>query len=178
MRYFSISVLLLLALSILLGGCVKEPDYLGEPEGLPKSSAQENYMEVTIYYPDRDALAVETHEIPKEPNVVKAALNTLFDGRPNNSNVIPVLPTDVKVLDVKIKNDLAIINFNRNILFFEEDKATQELLLAAITSTARQTEKIKRVKFQVEGKEKGTIAGKDIKTFWGDVSLKGQPWKL
>ncbi len=31
--------------------------------------------------------------------------------------------------------------------------------------------------FTVEGKDRGTIDGKDIQDFWGAISLQGQPWK-
>jgi hypothetical protein len=37
---------------------------------------------------------------------------------------------------------------------------------------------VKFVRFTVEGKEEGSIGGKDVEKFWGTVSLKGQPWKV
>lgn len=180
MRYIIIALSLLLSTSILAVSCAKQPGYLSAPPGLPKSDDAKNYMQVTIYYPDKDALAKETHDIPKKPNRIKAALEVLFENKPNNSNINSIIPDGIKVLGVKMKKGLAIINFNRNILLFNDGKKGQYLLLSAIVATASDAGQgqIKLVKFQVEGKEKGQIGGKDIQNFWGDVTLKQQPWKI
>ncbi len=180
MRYIILALSLLLAALIIAAGCAKQPDYLGAPPGLPKSDDASAYMKVTIYYPDKDALAKETHDIPKKPDRIKAALEVLFENKPNNSNINSVVPDGVKILGVKVEKDLAIINFNRNILLFNDDKKGQNLLLSAIVSTASGAGqgRIRLVKFQVEGKEKGRIDGKDVQNFWGDVTLKQQPWKI
>ncbi|MDI6716577.1 MAG: GerMN domain-containing protein [Actinomycetota bacterium] len=172
---------LLILLSAAVMGCSSEPSYLQAPKDLPKSDSQKDFMEVVVFYPDNDAIARETHEVAKQPNKIKAALNEIFTVKPYNDNISPVIPDNVKVLDVKVKNGTAIVDFNRNILSFDVLKDSQELLLAAILSTIRQANQagdIKEVKFQVEGKEKGIIDGKDIENFWGDITLKQQPWKL
>jgi len=178
MRYLVLLFSFLLILSAAATGCSRQPSYLGAPKDLPKSDAASNYMDVDIFYPDGDALSRETHEIPKAPDKIKAALDVLFQAKPNNGNIIPIMPENVKVLSTKVENGLLTINFNKNILFFDADKNAQDLLLAAIVSTARQSASIRQVKFLVEGKDKGQIDGKDIEKFWGDVSLKDQPWKL
>ncbi len=180
MRYIILALSLLLAALIIAAGCAKQPNYLGAPPGLPKSDDASAYIQVTIYYPDKDALAKETHDIPKKPDRIKAALEVLFENKPNNSNINSVVPDGVKILGVKVEKDLAIINFNRNILLFNDDKKGQDLLLSAIISTASDAGRgrIKLVKFQVEGKEKGQIDGRDVQNFWGDVTLKQQPWKI
>lgn len=178
MRYLAAVLTVVAVLSIIVTGCATEPSYLAAPADLPETDASNNYMQIVVYYPDRDALAREVHEVPREADRVKMALDILFEGKPNNSNILPVMPENVKVLGTKIDNNMVTINFDRNILNFSGNKSSQDLLLMAIISTAQQSNSLKQFKFQVEGKEKGRIDGKDIEKFWGGVTLKDQPWKI
>ncbi len=178
MRYLAATLTVAALLALVVTGCATEPSYLAAPPDLPKTDASNNYMQIVIYYPDKDALAKEVHEVPREADRVKAALDILFEGKPNNSNILPVMPENVKVLGIKIDNAMVTINFNRNILNFSGNKSSQDLLLMAIISTAQQSNSLKQFKFQVEGKEKGRIDGKDIEKLWGGVTLREQPWKI
>ncbi|MHB8842387.1 MAG: GerMN domain-containing protein [Candidatus Aquicultor sp.] len=177
MRYLAATLTVVALLSLIVTGCATEPSYLAAPPDLPKTDAPNNYMQIVVYYPDKDALAKEVHEVPKEADRVKAALDILFESKPNNGNIMAVMPENVKVLGTKIDNNMITINFNRNILNFSGNKSSQDLLLMAIISTAKQSNSLKQFKFQVEGKEKGQIDGKDVEKFWGGVTLKDQPWK-
>jgi hypothetical protein len=44
--------------------------------------------------------------------------------------------------------------------------------------TLGQFPEAKKVRFTVEGKDKGTLDGKKIEDFWGAISLQGQPWDV
>jgi len=178
MRYLTAMLTVVALLLIVVAGCGTEPSYLAAPTDLPKTDASNNYMQIVVYYPDKDALAKEVREVPRETDKVKAALDILFEGKPNNGNIMPVMPENVKVLGTRIDNNTVTINFNRNILNFSGNKSSQDLLLMAIISTAQQSNSLKQFKFQVEGKEKGRIDGKDVEKFWGGVTLKDQPWKI
>jgi hypothetical protein len=37
---------------------------------------------------------------------------------------------------------------------------------------------VEKVRFTVEGQEDGEVGGKDVRAFWGGVSLTDQPWNV
>jgi hypothetical protein len=73
---------------------------------------------------------------------------------------------------------MAIVNFERSVLDFEAPEINQQLVVAAVVKTLEQFPEINQVKFQVEGLETGKIDDKDVEDFWGDVTLRSQPWKV
>ncbi|HCG98338.1 MAG TPA: hypothetical protein DE036_00565 [Actinobacteria bacterium] len=86
---------------------------------------------------------------------------------------------ECEILAVKVNSKgMATIDFSREVLDFEATKKEKVLAYAAIIETLKQFENIKSVKFMVEGRDNGSVAGNDIHEFWGDVSLIGQPWAI
>jgi spore germination protein GerM len=159
-------------------GCTKSsPDEI-EIEKSKKFVPPKKTVKVVVYYPAEGAIFGEDHFVDKTDNLPLAALKELFQGEPLYKKIKPILPQNVKILGVTVKDGLATVNFSREILDFKVDKRSQELALGAIVQTLSEFPNIAKVKFLVEGKEKGTIAGRSIEKFWGAVTLKQQPWQM
>jgi hypothetical protein len=178
-----IVMFLLLAL-FTTAGCskIQKASQLNKPETkrveTKDTQLEKPLMKVKIYYPYKDSLFGEEHYINREENPPKAALNELLKSKPLFKSIRPVLPSKARVIDVQIKNGLVVVNFTREILDFKGNETEQKLAWAAIIKTVSQFSQVNRVKFQVEGREKGRIDGKKIENWWGKVTLKHQPWRI
>lgn len=168
-------VLVVLLLAGIIGGCRSRPSYLDAPKDTAPKGVRP--VKVFIYYPDRGALTREDHEVPRSENLPLTTLRELFRLTPNNNWVKPKLPKGVRVLGVVVKDGRATVNFDRKILEFDATPEEQTLAVMAIVSTLTGFKEIDSVVFQVEGRQKGKIGGKDVERFWGSVTLEQQPWK-
>ncbi|MHB0977739.1 MAG: GerMN domain-containing protein [Candidatus Aquicultorales bacterium] len=163
-----------IGLTAVLAGCQSstEDALLDAPKSLPKGET----AEVKVYYPVGGEMVAETHVVEKSANMPKAALDELFKLKPDNKSVTPILP-GAKVIDVKIVNGEAVVNFDKKVLDFKANKEEQTLAVAAIINTLAEFQEIKQVRFEVEGKTQGTIDGQNVEAFWGEVTLKNT-WKM
>lgn len=171
-------VIIALLLPAVLGvSCANRESYLDVPKDLPKGYEDKYYTKVVVYYPVDQAIVKEEYEVPKTDNLLKAAIDQVLNGKPDNSNIIKIGPSNVKVLDAKISGRTAIVNFDKHILDFKASAESQRVVLASLVYTATQFDKVKELKILVEGKVRGEIDGRRIENLWGDVTLKEQPWK-
>jgi len=138
---------------------------------------QDKLTPINIFYPTADMIVEETRDIEKTKFGPEEAVRQIFEARRGGNKLDPVMP-DTKVIDVKVADGMAIVNFERNVLDFEVPKVNQQLVIAAVVKTLEQFPEINQVKFQVEGLEKGKIDGRDIEKFWGDITLQSQPWNV
>lgn len=166
-------ILVVILLLVLAAGCSKTPSVTPAPKDVPEKTSK-----IMVFYPTDVDLIGEEHIIPTVKNMPKAALEELFKGQPIAKGIPVLFPRTVRVLDVKVKGNTATINFSREILDLKAPKNVQVIAVAGIVSTVTQFPNIKQAIFNVEGKEKGKIGGKDIGRFWGDVTLDKQPWKM
>ncbi|MCL4499917.1 MAG: GerMN domain-containing protein [Chloroflexi bacterium] len=169
-----VSMIFVAAVALLATGCQNDTQKaLEAPPGLPKNDT----VSVFVYWPvGGGELVKESKVVEKSSNMPKTVVQELFKRQPGSKQILPILP-NAKVLDVTVKDGLATVNFDRKILDFQGSQKNQVGALAAIVSTLTQFSEVKQVQFQIEGKTQGTIGGKDIQAFWGDVTLKDQPWK-
>lgn len=84
--------------------------------------------------------------------MIKEKLNYLII---NNDNKIPngfrgLIPSNTKILDLKLDNDTLTINFSKEIL--NVNKSDEEHMIEAIVFTLTEFDKINKVKINVEGK--------------------------
>jgi spore germination protein GerM len=170
-------ILVLLVVTIIVG-CTQSPSDRIKTKGNQEITRPPKTVKVVVYYPAKEAIFGEDHFVSRTDNLPLAALKELFQGKPLFKKLSPILPQNVKILSVTVKDGLAVVNFSREILDFKVDKRSQELALGAIVQTLTEFPNIRKVKFLVEGKEKGTIAGQSIEEFWGAVTLKQQPWQM
>ncbi len=140
---------------------------------------EEPMVRVTFYSPAADGLIGEDRDIPKSGYRPEKVLQELIikKGVRAKGPFQPFLPPGTKILRIKIKDKLATVNFSRQVLNVGGSEKMQRYAVAAIVKTLTQFPQIEMVKFQVEGREKGKIDGKNIEDWWGEVTLREQPWK-
>ncbi len=135
--------------------------------------------EISVFYATGRTIVEERHVVKDDKNIITTALNEVFTANPQNNNEIAIVQPQCKVLDTKVdKKGVVTVNFSKEVLDFKAVRKEKLLAYGAIIETLKQFNNVKSVKFQVEGKEAGSIGGKDIHRFWEDVSLNGQPWPI
>ena len=168
-----------------LSACGKVPDPPAsafEPEP-PKGPT----VNVTVYYPiigsQGGYVVAEPTVLAKTKNVPKSAIERLITGRPStegfHGTYIPAFNPKTKVRNVKIKNGVATVDFNRTFLDGKViDDRQEKLAIAGIVNTLSEFPNVSKVRITVEGKASGKVGGKDVEAFWGQGTLKAQPFSV
>ena len=119
-------------------------------------------------------LTEEIREIPVSKELYKSVLEELIKG-PENEQLSPTIPSNVKVNSVKISDSTATVDFSKEIITnFEEiphSSTTEVLAIFSIVNTLTEFEEIKKVKITIEGKDSGQVDGLYIEDFWGHVGI-------
>lgn len=166
------------ALAVLImvsSGCTR-----AKPAELPPLPEEPETVQVVLYTPSPDGLLGESFEVPKADFVPQKVLAKLVISKGGSSDERPqnaFLPPGTRIISVTVKDGLATVNFSRDVLNLDASERMQRRAIAAVVKTLRQFPAIKMVKFQVEGRESGSIGGRKIEGWWGKVSLREQPWK-
>jgi spore germination protein GerM len=79
-------------------------------------------------------------------------LNSLIEGPPENSNLLPTLPKNLKVLSLKIKNKTAYVNFSKELLSYGGGTASELGIVSSIVLTLTELKNIEKVQILIEGK--------------------------
>lgn len=161
------------ALAVLsLAGCgganVPEPDV---------AKVSRETTAVSVFYPTGKILVEERRVLPVQENMPLVTLRELFKAEPQEHKILVVLPAArVRSLALDRKTGIATVDFTREILEFPEpDRKAKLVAFAAIVETLKQFDEIKGVRILVEGKSSGTVGGRDVRRFWGDISLGDRP---
>jgi hypothetical protein len=169
-KWLAITIAILIALSV-AAGCTKKSYMPSEKESRPG-------MKVLVFYPGAENLYGEEHEVPQSNNVPKAAVEELFRGKPNSNQIRSFLPKGVKILGLQVENGVATVNFSKEILNARLDAKRETMGVAAIVRTLTEFKYIQKVRFRVEGKEKGKVGDKLIEDWWGNGVAKNQPFEM
>lgn len=161
---------------ILLGGCRADQGTASDTTLLDETVATPT-TEVSIFYPSADVIAEERVSVQETDELPLVAVRELFKATPRDPDIKVTLPK-AEVRSVTVKGDVAWVDFDRAVIVTGESKETQRAALASVIYTLKQFEGIERVGFTVEGKKSGEIDGKDVREFWGDVTLDQAPWGL
>jgi germination protein M len=126
-------------------------------------------------YTDNETyLEPETRQIIQDKNFYKSIVQELVKG-PQNKDLYPTLPSNTAINSVKIENDLAIVDFSKEIITNTIDiphsSTTEILALFSIVNTLTEFNEIKKVRITIEGKTSGQIDGLYIQDFWGHVGI-------
>jgi len=167
---------LALTLLFLLAGCSRSSS-LPEPN---IEKVQSETTAISVFYPTGKILVEERRVVPVQENMPLVALRELFKAEPQENKILVILPAaKVRSVNLDRKTGVATVDFTREILDFPENEHLAKILaFGAIVETLKQFDDIKSIKILVEGKDRGTIAGKNIENFWGDVTLKKQPFPI
>ncbi|HHV96425.1 MAG TPA: hypothetical protein GXX37_08155 [Clostridiaceae bacterium] len=112
---------------------------------------------IEIYYQDIEGLIIPvTRRIPKQLSVAKSAIYGLIDSPMNRESMayyglIPILPKGTE-FTIDIKDKTAIIDFNKKILEYNNEK-TEKNIVSAVIYTLTQFDSIERVKILINGYE-------------------------
>lgn len=146
---------LLLCFSLSLAGC----DFLN-------SDKDKKPQKITfkVYRPNQngDWLVAELHEkeLKKDEQPLRVVLETLLSEQPTDKDLVNIFPKKVKLLDVKIQNDLAEINLSKEVLDSDIGGSLSEMMIVtSIVNTVTEFTEIKNVQILVEGQKVESIAG-------------------
>ena len=167
-----LALVIIALLIIVLGAHIGGSENIGEP-------TQKRDINFYLIYstPNELKLATVTYTVGDKSTeqLAKEALSYLISPPCKTDILIPPLPKDTKILDVKITGSLAIVNFSSDILKNPGFGAEGEMLaLCSIANTMEQFG-VKKVKIEVEGKTSGEVNGRTIEDFWGHVGLYENP---
>ena len=162
----------MLGLVILVGCAPRTGGDIPEPSGVAVETT------VTVVFYSAGRTLVEEPVVVDATEVHKATLERMLEAQPVENEDIAIVQTVAPVRSVVLDEETGTltVDWDADVLLFEADETEERLAFASIMMTLGQFAEVKSVRFTVGGKEEGSIDGKDIKAFWGSVSLNGQPW--
>lgn len=80
-----------------------------------------------------------------------------------------------RILGIAEQNGVVTVNFSKEILVSKADAAVEKALLDAVALTLSQFSGTREVRMEIEGKESGSVDGKDVGRFLGHGGLEQQP---
>lgn len=121
---------------------------------------EQDKVEIDLYFSTQNAmyLVAEKRAVGSE-NLYENTLFQLIKG-PSSSELGETIPDGVEVLDIKIEEGTAYLDFNRALVENHWGGSTGELLTVySIVNTMTQFPEIERVMFLIEGENIETLAG-------------------
>jgi hypothetical protein len=177
-----------LALAIAVGACAKTvtpsstaPSPTASTTTPATTPVATGSMEVKIYYlvsfGARLRLAPERHRVEKTQAVAKAALEELVHGHAQDPDHSTPFPRSGSINSVTIANGVATVDWSAEVLTASVGADEEALGIQSAVYTLTEFPSITKVRFTVEGKDRGTASnGRAIEDWWGHVGLAGQPW--
>lgn len=119
---------------------------------------EEDLRETLLYYRDDKGFIIPVmRRIPREEGIGKTAIKLLIDEPSLRDDLamvglLPVLPAGTKVMAMSINEGLAQVDFNENILSYE-NATDEKAIVQSIVYTLTEFETIDKVQLLVEGKK-------------------------
>lgn len=113
-------------------------------------------LPVTLYYQDGDRYLIPlTRWIEKQQGIAKAAVNGLTDGAITREELLyygvyPVLPVNTDVLGINIKDGIAVVDFNKSLLNYE-DEVSERNIVASVVYTLTEFSTVQSVRILING---------------------------
>lgn len=147
----------------------------------PASPTAPATREVTIYYLIGSGtdlwLAPERHRVPVTTRIATRALEELVHGTAQDPDHFTPFPNKARINSVTIANGVATVDWSAEVLEASAGSTTESLGIQSVVWTLTEFTSIRRVRFTVEGKDRGAASnGRTIEDWWGHVTLSGQPW--
>lgn len=115
-----------------------------------------------------------------EESIRKVALERLLGGMDVGSykgEFLQPFAPGTRILGIVEQAGVVTVNFSKEILDSKADAAVERAMLDAIVLTLSQFGKVRDVRVQIEGKESGSVDGKDAGKFLRHGGLEHQPLK-
>ncbi|MCK8817127.1 GerMN domain-containing protein [Natroniella sulfidigena] len=116
--------------------------------------------EIELYFSDAQdqLLVVETRDVRRN-NLYQNTIEELIKG-PQSEEVGVTIPPETEVIDLEIKDQLAIADFNQELVEEHWGGTTGEILTVySIVTTLAQFDEIEQVQILVEGEKMKTLSG-------------------
>jgi len=133
-------------------------------------------QKVSVYFATGRSLTQE-YRIVDADNLYEATLTELMKAESDNPELAIVQPV-AEFNSVTLEDGVLTIDWDRAILDFEAEPEEYTIAWGAFILTFGQFPEVEKLAFTVEGKTEGEIDGKDIREFWGQVTLADQPWDI
>ena len=133
--------------------------------GKTTESVASGNMRLTLYFPTKDALYLQSEEVVTKYNDRPAttAIELLIKG-PKNKELVNVFPANTKLRGINVKNGVAYVDFSNALLKNSQGGSSAEnLMVASIVNTLTEFENIEKVQILVQGKV--------VDTLWGHVDV-------
>ncbi|ACL70299.1 GerMN domain-containing protein [Halothermothrix orenii] len=116
--------------------------------------------EVLLYFSTSDAMYLKAEKrMVKADHIYLNTLKELIKG-PESNNLNPTIPEGVEILDLRVKDGIAYIDFNRALKDNHWGGSTGEsMTVYSIVNTMTQFPEIEKVQFMLEGEKIETLAG-------------------
>lgn len=140
----------------------------GNPYGALKSYDIEqinhdlNKETITLYFPDEQAMHMipEQREVSKDEPLEAAVVKELMKGPKTPGLTSTTIPKEAKLLSVEVKDEIAYVNFSRELIEKHVGGSTGEMMtIVPIVNSLTELPGIKKVQFLVEGNKRKTLAG-------------------
>ena len=177
------TVLLLLAAFTACGCDRSQPT----PDSAAEKKAEEDVQEgngageydLTLYFhysaDKRELLAPQERTVSGVTDPYRTAMEELIAGPEPGTQLLPVLPDTVEVLDIEVADGIATVDVSKEILTDANQvgvSAEKEgLALSAIANTMTEFDEVSRVKLLIEGMQSGMVEGRFVEDFWGHTGL-------
>ncbi len=119
-------------------------------------------ISITAYYKDAEGTLIPvTRDIPEEEGIAKAAIRSMIDNDENRESLMtlglyPVLPKGTEILGINIKDGMAVVDFNNNLLNYKTE-LEERSIVAGIVYSLSEFKTITKVKILINGYEKGKL---------------------
>ncbi|MDD4570073.1 MAG: GerMN domain-containing protein [Tepidanaerobacteraceae bacterium] len=121
-----------------------------------------NKQTITLYFPDEQAMHIvpEQRNVDKDESLEVTVVKELMKGPETPGLTGPTIPKEAKLLSVEIKNEIAYVNFSRELIEKHVGGSTGEIMtIVPIVNSLTELPEIEKVQFLVEGKKEKTLAG-------------------
>lgn len=151
-------------LAFMLIGCTS--DILGgdrnvDPLTVDKPKQQAETIQMTLFYPDTDALHLfpVTIELTKDEKWLEKGLKELAE-QPKDKKLSQALPAKNLIRCIRIENEIAYVDMDEEVLKNTPKGATiEQIIIQSIAHTLVKNTAVKKVLFTINGKDRETLLG-------------------
>lgn len=152
---------LAISLTIILSGC--QPDTATKPTDSAVTTNPGAGKKIVVFVDQvaKDGTSLVKVEVKStfDESAPQTALNALLSQPDTKDSYNLLAKANVKLLSLNIKNDLAIVNFSKEILSIKGGSMQELLLVGSIVNTLTEFKEIKKVQILVDGKRVETLMG-------------------
>jgi len=168
--------ILLIAILVSLStvGCQRIIDTIFKEEPITPIPTQEIILYFSKCGEKECFLMEEIREVKLDKDLQLILMEELIKG-PVSKELNPTIPNSTKINSIKIEEDLAIVDFSKDIILDQQiphSSTTEPLAIFSIVNTLTELPQVKRVRILVEGKSEGEIEGIAIEDFWGHIGIQ------